>query len=471
MKSMNINYMIGQVVAPSDAVFIHDIIMSAIGTMVDQGTKPLSEIIILNQQDIDRLFPVKPVEQFYITIDDELFWVIKRKDEAIGDEVFYDLVMITDPTFIGPVINPFMMVDIPNLRIKTFLNDAELSDKFKITTGGIVEQEYREVTVDQYWNPDTLTWNAHESKQSPLVDKKRINLKDIPLNTRDGRRLVRNSMEQHRELLTNSFIKSGAQISFDEWMTVSQGVHMQALKDLEKIDALPDHEYVEAMVTFKKAEVQAYHSHAVNEGKTELHLFDWCLKEFGAQFHDIGRKEAMAEVHLDYTPEEIPQLDEDHEEDFVPAIFMVTFDSTIVENHYPIIGPVSPYSIETLKVLIEKGHHVIVLTDRQGDDLTPLVDFFEQMKVIPIGYTHQFPASGLVHRDDIYHRHEKYHEDMFDVTYMIDHRYFSAPSIQISGRDYEPTFYWANVITDLNDKGYLEQEDIERITNSLTAEE
>ncbi len=59
-------------------------------------------------------------------------------------------------------------------------------------------------------------------------------------------------------------------------------------------------------------------------------------------------------------------------------IIAVDFDGTIVKHKYPAIGKEIPYAIETLKLLKEKGHKLILWTYRSGKDLEKAVEFCEK---------------------------------------------------------------------------------------------
>lgn len=50
-------------------------------------------------------------------------------------------------------------------------------------------------------------------------------------------------------------------------------------------------------------------------------------------------------------------------------IIAVDFDGTIVEDRYPEIGREKPFAVETLKMLVEQRHRIILWTVRQGESL------------------------------------------------------------------------------------------------------
>lgn len=56
----------------------------------------------------------------------------------------------------------------------------------------------------------------------------------------------------------------------------------------------------------------------------------------------------------------------------------VDFDGTIVEHEYPKIGKIRPFAFQTLKMLQEKGHLLILWTYRSGVYLDEALEFCKQ---------------------------------------------------------------------------------------------
>lgn len=463
-----VSYSTALVSAPATEVDHHATATAYITEMLNPlpgMTKIDYHLAVFRLGDLAHVFPNIEKPSFYLT-SNKMYLAIPSGDQSTEEEAFYKLFHIPDDVVFAstPHGSTFM-------RFKIIASEVSVAE----TPGfeDIVfndEEAYRIDNPTKTWDAEKKVWVPKVSSTEPLVDKVRLNMKDIPLNTRDGRRLVRNSIELHREALTNSFVRSGAQIPFDEWMTVNQGVNMNALQDLEKIDSLTDAEYVEAMVTFKKAEVQAYHAKAVKDGETDMHLFDWTQLKFGEPFHDIGRKEAMAEVHQLYIAEDVEQLDDEFiDPNDSPATFMVSFDGTIVEDQFPSIGPATPYAMELLKMLIEKGHNVIILSDREGDLLNEMFDFLKN-KVRFVASTKFYPASGLVRPHDMVFLDEDHRpdgDDSFEIDYLIDVRQFAAPTINISGHDYPATLFWDTTISAMLSLGYIDEEAVQTLLKSL----
>lgn len=53
----------------------------------------------------------------------------------------------------------------------------------------------------------------------------------------------------------------------------------------------------------------------------------------------------------------------------------VDFDGTIVEHRYPDLGKEIPFAIESLKLIQDKGHDLILWTYRSGRELAEAVEF------------------------------------------------------------------------------------------------
>lgn len=64
-------------------------------------------------------------------------------------------------------------------------------------------------------------------------------------------------------------------------------------------------------------------------------------------------------------------------------IYAVDFDGTIVEDRFPQIGNLIPYSLESLKKLQSQGHTIILWTCRTGKDLEDALEFLKENNFIP----------------------------------------------------------------------------------------
>ena len=58
-------------------------------------------------------------------------------------------------------------------------------------------------------------------------------------------------------------------------------------------------------------------------------------------------------------------------------IIGIVFDGTIVEHNYPEIGNPVPGALETMKVLIQQGHKIILWTMRSGETLHAAVEYLK----------------------------------------------------------------------------------------------
>ena len=59
----------------------------------------------------------------------------------------------------------------------------------------------------------------------------------------------------------------------------------------------------------------------------------------------------------------------------------IDFDGTIVEHRYPQIGPEIPFAIDTLKMLMQEKHRLILWTVREGRLLEEAVEWCRQRGV------------------------------------------------------------------------------------------
>lgn len=72
-------------------------------------------------------------------------------------------------------------------------------------------------------------------------------------------------------------------------------------------------------------------------------------------------------------------------------IIAVDFDGTIVEDAYPQIGKPMIFAFETLKMLQEKGHRLILWTYRSGSRLDEAVQFCEDNGIHFYAVNKSFP--------------------------------------------------------------------------------
>jgi len=297
-----------------------------------------------------------------------------------------------------------------------------------------------------------------------MVTKNKVQLKDIPLTTRANRILLRESIKENSEKLEEMFKEQtvGTDLSFDDWLIMSQGVNIKALNDLEAIDKLPDEEYVEAIVAFKKAELQIYHKKELDEGRTDKHLFDWTLEHFGVHFNDIGREEAIMDIE-GIEPHVVLELTDD------PKVFVVNFDNTIAEIQGNKIGPASPYSIETLSLLKKKGHIVLILTYRTDNKLTDMFNFFDGCDFKPSGVVRSIHSTGFYTKSEV-----DIIDDSFDfnnnlyIDFIIHDKNFGSSLIQITGLAHtNPTLYWGDIVDILKNHDFLSEDDVKSLIENM----
>ncbi len=76
----------------------------------------------------------------------------------------------------------------------------------------------------------------------------------------------------------------------------------------------------------------------------------------------------------------------------------VDFDGTIVEHRYPDIGPEIPFAVETLRLLSDEGHKLILWTVREGDLLDEAVDFCHKRGLHFYAVNKNYPEEKQEHK-------------------------------------------------------------------------
>ena len=88
----------------------------------------------------------------------------------------------------------------------------------------------------------------------------------------------------------------------------------------------------------------------------------------------------------------------------------VDFDGTIVEHKYPEIGEERPFAIETLKMLRQDGHRIILWSVREGKLLEDAVDWCHERGFDFYAVNHDYPEETV---DNNPHFSRKLKVDMF----------------------------------------------------------
>lgn len=90
-------------------------------------------------------------------------------------------------------------------------------------------------------------------------------------------------------------------------------------------------------------------------------------------------------------------------------IIAVDFDGTIVEDAYPDIGKPMLFAFETLKMLQDDGHRLILWTYRHGSRLKEAVEFCRQHDLEFYAVNASFPEEDYQSRE----ASRKIHADLF----------------------------------------------------------
>ena len=75
-------------------------------------------------------------------------------------------------------------------------------------------------------------------------------------------------------------------------------------------------------------------------------------------------------------------------------IIAVDFDGTIVQDRYPEIGSEMPFATQTLRMLLEEGHQLILWTVRQGKMLEEAVEWCAKRGVEFYAVNKDFPEEN-----------------------------------------------------------------------------
>lgn len=477
-----ITYAKAQVFRPGAALAEHSKIQQHIGVLAQEPDfKNKTANIVIAKRDLDRLFGADHPREFYITANGLLTYVAMRVETGIEGNDRFGTAIALNATVLGAIFGEKndVWVNEPNmpwLRFIVLANELEIAelainDRIVKLDG---KEEFHQTQVDWIWGGHEWAPNGTPYDAEVEEVKPKIHLKDIPLTNRASRRMVRKAIADHREVLEDAHVKSGSQLSFDEWMVENQKVNIIALQQLEGIDNLPDDQYVDAMVKFKQAEVTGYHNVEVQKGNTDKHLFDWCLEHFGEEFQHVGRKDAQAEIDMQAID---PEVEDDDGEEEIPAIFVVTFDGTIVEDQRPsAIGPESPYAIETMKALQRNGHGVFIFTGRKGEDREAMLEFFQKSEFTPSGTVSNLLPDDVMTMEEVDLIDNQYHDALDSaeglmIDYLIDHKQFGQATIQISGKQNAgATLFWGDIVDKLRNEGYISDDDVEQIKNNLEAQ-
>lgn len=76
-------------------------------------------------------------------------------------------------------------------------------------------------------------------------------------------------------------------------------------------------------------------------------------------------------------------------------LIAVDFDGTIVQHRYPEIGSEIPFATQTLKMLIEDGHRLILWTVREGELLEEAVEWCRKRGVEFYAVNKDFPEEDV----------------------------------------------------------------------------
>lgn len=91
-------------------------------------------------------------------------------------------------------------------------------------------------------------------------------------------------------------------------------------------------------------------------------------------------------------------------------IIAVDFDGTIVEHRYPSIGKEIPFASETLKMLANDGHRLILWTVRKGELLEEAINWCKDHGIPLYAVNRNYPEEKITSNHGYY---EKIKADLF----------------------------------------------------------
>ncbi len=89
----------------------------------------------------------------------------------------------------------------------------------------------------------------------------------------------------------------------------------------------------------------------------------------------------------------------------------VDFDGTIVEHRYPEIGPELPFATQTLRMLIQEHHQLILWSVREGKLLQEAIDWCRERGVEFWAVNRDYPEEGGTESNQYFSR--KIKADLF----------------------------------------------------------
>lgn len=78
-------------------------------------------------------------------------------------------------------------------------------------------------------------------------------------------------------------------------------------------------------------------------------------------------------------------------------IIAIDFDGTIVEHRYPKIGKEQPFATDTIRLLVEERHKLILWTVREGELLEEAVEWCRQRGVEFYAINKDYPEEEKTH--------------------------------------------------------------------------
>ncbi len=124
------------------------------------------------------------------------------------------------------------------------------------------------------------------------------------------------------------------------------------------------------------------------------------------------------------------------------SVIALDFDGTCVTNEYPKMGQPLPHCIEVLKQIVKKNK-IVLLTQRDGKELTEAIKWFADNKIDLYGINDNPPQNT-------WNKSRKVYADIY-----IDYRNLGCPLTQHKSLSGKPFVDWIKVEKILKEKGVI----------------
>lgn len=125
------------------------------------------------------------------------------------------------------------------------------------------------------------------------------------------------------------------------------------------------------------------------------------------------------------------------------SVIAIDFDGTCVTNEYPKLGKLLPNCVEILKKILEKKNKLVLLTQRDGKELTEAIKWFNDNKIKLYGINDN-------PQQNTWNKSRKVYADIY-----IDDRNLGCPLTTHKSLSSKPFVDWFKVEKILKEQGVI----------------